>query len=230
MGESVPGVFLPKRSPHRAITAGGCAPSPPPIAGLSGRGRAALVVAALLVCAVGTLLTAPLARAHSGLVSSTPANGATVDRFESVTLRFTEAVRSRFATVVVTTEDDRPIAMAAPSVVGSEVTARLAASAGGPVPAGLYIVAYRVVSADGHPVTGSLAFTVAGSASPDTSSAPSSSAAAARPTPTDSQSGTSIQAPAAAVAAAAVVALLLGLAVYLTRRNHREHPSPVRDP
>ena len=230
MGESVPEVLAPERSPHRPIAAGGCTPASPPIPGLSALVRAALMVVALLVCAGATLVAAPTARAHSGLLSSTPANGATVDSFESVTLRFTEAVRSRLATVVLTTENDRPISMATPSVLGSEVTARLAPSAGGRLPAGLYIVSYRVVSADGHPVTGSLAFTVAGSASPNPSSTPSSSTAAAPPTPTDSQSGTSISAPAAAVSAAAVVALLVGFAVYLARRNRRGRPSPVADP
>jgi cobalamin biosynthesis Mg chelatase CobN len=63
------------------------------------------------------------------------------------------------------------------------------------LPAGAYTVEYRVTSGDGHPISGSFAFTVAqGAPSSSAASAPSSSAAAPPPEESSAapESGTAV--------------------------------------
>lgn len=104
-----------------------------------------------------TLLTglAPAAHAHSDLVSSTPENGATLAAMpESVTLVFNEEIDPNFAQAVVSDAKDiaRP---QTPGVKGATLTVPIPAE----VPDGAVEVRYRIVSKDGHPVAGTLAFT-----------------------------------------------------------------------
>jgi len=111
------------------------------------------------------LLGAGPAWAHTSLVSSDPADGASVASGPGrVTLTFDEPVQSEFATVTVTGPGDTRWDSGEPAVSGSSVTAPVAPLG----PAGDYVVGYRVVSADGHPVTGTVRFrlTTAGAGSP----------------------------------------------------------------
>ena len=97
------------------------------------------------------------AQAHTELKSSTPKDGATVTKAPAeVTLVFTESINRQFVTVVVTGPGGRKAAEGKPSTKGPVVTQPLTAD----LPNGRYAVAFRVVSSDGHPVSGELHFTL----------------------------------------------------------------------
>lgn len=138
----------------------------------------AAVVAALAI-AVGT---APPAAAHSGLRSSSPADGAVVRQSLSrVTLVFDENVQPSFTRIAVTDGDGRGVAAGNRAVRGPRV--ELPVTVDRP---GVYAVAYRVVSADGHPVEGRLSFRYAPAPTVEPSSdtaAPATSPRIAAPSP-----------------------------------------------
>ncbi|OZD07942.1 hypothetical protein CH275_05050 [Rhodococcus sp. 06-235-1A] len=114
--------------------------------------RLAVIAAAILTAT--TLSIAP-ASAHAALQSSNPAENAALDAApDEVTLTFNQAVQSNFATVTVIAPDGIDWAASDPSVDGSTVTVDL----DGLGAAGEYTIGYRVVSADGHPITGSVPF------------------------------------------------------------------------
>lgn len=118
------------------------------------------VAAALLGGATApAVLLAPVAAAHSVLISVDPEDGSQLDAApEQIVLTFNEEVNQNFASVAVTAGDDRTNRVTGePMVDGETVTARVDDLA-----PGAYTVGYRVTSADGHVVSGSSVFTVAG--------------------------------------------------------------------
>ncbi|MER5967712.1 copper resistance CopC family protein [Streptomyces sp. NPDC002057] len=126
-------------------------------------------------------VASPQAAAHTGLEGSDPANGAVVGTLpRSVTLTFSDPMTRKYAQLAVTGPGGAALGDGAPTVSGRTVTLRLKDV--GPA-AGAYTVGYRVVSADGHPVTGTSAFTVrpAATSAAATPSAPSPSATAPAP-------------------------------------------------
>jgi len=129
------------------------------------RALLALVVAAALV-----LLVAPTASAHDSLVSSTPADGQTVEQVpDTIVLEMNEAVVA-VGTRVVVTGPDGQMQQGRPQLSKNLVEQAVRADA----PAGRYTVTWRVTSADGHPVSGTFSFT-ATSAATATSSGPTAS-------------------------------------------------------
>lgn len=122
------------------------------------RVRWSLPVVAAAV-AVGVLLPAAPAAAHDALVGSTPAAGSTVDRSPaSVQLRFDKTVLggTRGATALIVQgpgESRRHFETTCAAI--EDRTVRAAVRLGAP---GRYTVVYRVVSADGHPVSASFTF------------------------------------------------------------------------
>lgn len=127
-----------------------------------GRLRAVLAVSAVaLVCA---LVAVPAASAHAILVSSQPANGTVLERSPGrVLLRFSEPVETAFGSVRVYDAkakrvDSGKTLRPAAAVVAVTVPAKLGD--------GTYTVAWRVISADTHPVHGAFTFSV-GEASED---------------------------------------------------------------
>lgn len=113
----------------------------------------------LLPAAVTGLLAiaSPQAAAHTDLSGSDPANGAVLDASpRTVTLTFSDPMAQKYAQLAVTGPDGASLGNGAPAVAGREVTLRLKDTKA----PGRYTVGYRVVSADGHPVTGTSAFTV----------------------------------------------------------------------
>ncbi|MEU8560528.1 copper resistance CopC family protein [Streptomyces cyaneofuscatus] len=141
-------------------------------------GRARFAARTLVVpAALGTLLMgAPLAAAHTDLDSSTPVAEASLAEVpESVTLTFSDPMDQKYAKVAVTSPDKQVVSQGTPQVDGKRVTIALDPQA----PAGEYSVGYRVVSADGHPVSGSYSFTV------QTQKASPSPTASASEAPTD---------------------------------------------
>ena len=108
------------------------------------------------------------ASAHASLVSSDPRDGATLDRLPSrVSFTFSEDVVTP-AYVVVRTADGSDVTSGEPVVDGATVSQELDGSAA----TGEVTLAYRVVSVDGHPVTGELAVTVAEPAHRPSATAP----------------------------------------------------------
>jgi copper transport protein len=103
-----------------------------------------------------SLLAPPAAHAHAVLESTIPADGASVTPAPAViTLNFSEAVSPIFARVL--DRNGQPVtAPADASAVDNQLRIRIVR----PLPDGPYMVTYRVVSADTHPVGGAFPFVV----------------------------------------------------------------------
>ena len=114
--------------------------------------------AAVAVAALAALAAAPTASAHATLVSSTPSNDEVLGRAPAqVVLRFNEPVETAFGSVRVydgaaRRVDDGGTTRPQPREVAVRVRSGL--------PRGTYTVAWRVVSADSHPVSGAFVFHV----------------------------------------------------------------------
>ncbi|GLZ08832.1 hypothetical protein Acsp03_62980 [Actinomadura sp. NBRC 104412] len=133
-------------------------------------GTVRIGVAGLLVAALVGLGAAP-ASAHTALKSTDPKADAEVAPPTEITLTYTETVR--LPRVILTGPDGARHEAGAAKASGDTVTQPV----NGTLPNGTYRVGWRVVSADGHPVTGTFSFTVKGSPG----SAGSSGAPAADP-------------------------------------------------
>jgi hypothetical protein len=138
-------------------------------------------------CAVlGLALVASPAAAHNELIASSPADKAVLDTAPTdVVLEFDQPVQTEFGLVAVLDATGVHHERGEPQVVGSIVTQALGALA-----AGAYEISYRVSSADGHPITGTLSFTVAGTGStPEATPEVSSGSAATSPSSSDPHEG-----------------------------------------
>ena len=132
------------------------------------------------------------AAAHTALVSSSPAAGATVEAPASVSLTFNEALLDIGAQIVVLDAEggnhaSGDVYFPDPSTVRVDVA---------PLGPGSYTAEWRVVSADGHPIEGSLPFTVVAAPSPTPSPTPSATpepSGSAAPTPSASPTTTPTQ-------------------------------------
>ncbi len=115
----------------------------------------------LLVLLTGWLglgvATAGPAAAHAELVSTDPGEGARLEEVPGqVTLRFTESVSLGAGYARVLGEGGERVDTGAASVDGQTVTVPLR----GDLPDASYVVTYRIVSADSHPISGAYAFVV----------------------------------------------------------------------
>ncbi len=142
--------------------------------------RPRVILVVLAVAATGLLLPVA-ASAHAYLVSTTPSASGTVDVApKEVTLTFDEAVEPRFALISVTDKDGH-----------LETSGALSRSPSNPdtlmvplkhVPEGWYLVFWRAISVDGHPVRGFFTFAVGPNPGPAPQFAvPSTSETAATP-------------------------------------------------
>ncbi|GAA4559443.1 hypothetical protein GCM10023193_16790 [Planotetraspora kaengkrachanensis] len=115
------------------------------------------VAAVALVACAATLLIATPARAHNVLIGSDPRQGAVLATMPGkVTLTFDQAVRRDFARIAVTGPDGARYEQGEVGVSGDDIFVALR----GQGPSGTYSIGYRIVSNDGHPVTGTVSFTV----------------------------------------------------------------------
>jgi copper transport protein len=127
------------------------------------RRRGATVLLGLLIGMIGVLLTAGPASAHAALVSSDPSNGTIVpDAPNKVTLTFSESVQLITGKIRVIAPDGSRADQGEPSVDGGAVTVPL--RPGGA--RGTYLVTFRVVSADSHPVGGTISYSVGAASTP----------------------------------------------------------------
>jgi copper transport protein len=110
---------------------------------------AAAAIMAVVAC------WAPDACAHAALIGSDPADGAVLAKApDEITLRFNEPVSPLAMRFV------RPDGEATDLAVSSAADGRLTLAVGGHLARGGHLLSWRVISADGHPVGGSLAFAV----------------------------------------------------------------------
>jgi methionine-rich copper-binding protein CopC len=122
-------------------------------------GRRARLLAPLvgLGLLLGGLFAPGIALAHNVLVGSDPVDGSKLDAGPSkILLRFDLPVQDGFNTVTLIGPDGSHFEDGTAQVDGSNVSV----TAGPLGPAGLYRVGYRIVSDDGHPVSGSISFTL----------------------------------------------------------------------
>lgn len=120
--------------------------------------RTLIVAAATALASLLLVLSGGPVAAHTGLRSSEPADRETwIVAPDLVTLTFATAVSSVFAQVAVTGPDGESVTSGDLTIGGAVVSQPVSTSGDG-----AYVVAYRVVSDDGHPVSGQLTFTLTG--------------------------------------------------------------------
>jgi copper resistance protein C len=184
-----PGRSLPSRPtrPRGRATAAGRPGRSPATAARGGARRVAGLLAGLALAVTGVLVSvvtsAAPASAHASLVRAMPADGATLSSAPSqVVLQFDDPITTSFATLVVTGPDGHDVTAGKPSVSGSTLTGALE----GGLPPGGYRTVFRVVSDDGHPVTGQLRFTLQlpATAAPSASTPAGPGSSTAQPSPT----------------------------------------------
>jgi methionine-rich copper-binding protein CopC len=171
---------------------------------------AAAAFAAALLCLAGV---GPAA-AHDVLIATEPADGAVVAAAPTqVKLTFAQQALSIGTRMRVTGPGGAVVSSRPVQVVGSYVTQPLdpGLSPGG------YTVVWRVTSADGHPVSGTFGFTLAGS---------SDAAPAAAPARPAGGSGTSSTARIVVIAVAGIGLVVLGALamIFTVRRTGRATP------
>ena len=187
--------------------------------------RAGLLVATALVAIGGWSLAVDPASAHNTLRSTSPADHASVDTVPAeVVLTFDEAAIG-MGTEIVVTGPSGPVGEGAARLIDNTVRQSIAARA----PAGPYTVQWRVTSADGHPVTGTFAFTARTAGGGSTVGTPTARAETGSAGPTsDSTAGpaserTGVPTWVWPVIAAALLLSALTSAAAARRRNRRSH-------
>ena len=94
--------------------------------------------------------------AHARLKTSDPAQGAAIPTApKTVALTFTERLESRFSGVAVTDAQGHDVTMGKPAISDVSMTVTLK-----PLPAGVYHVAWHVISVDTYRTEGKYDFTV----------------------------------------------------------------------
>ena len=126
------------------------------------------------------LIPASAASGHAGLLSSNPQDGASLEVAPAeVVLTFSEELLSDLVEISVLDEDDNPVVVTeVPQTPPPGTDVKLPWPTD--LPPGEYSVAFRVVSADGHPVTGRITFSytnvVQAAPTPEASPTPAESA------------------------------------------------------
>jgi len=108
---------------------------------------------------VAALVAPAAARAHAALVRTLPSTSQTVNTPpKELRLTYSEAVEPRFAVVSVTDADARQQAAGAPRRAAAKIDTLVVPLK--KLSEGWYLVWWRVISADGHPVRGAFTFAV----------------------------------------------------------------------
>lgn len=186
------------------------------------RRRAGVTLLGVALALLALPLAAQPASAHDSLLSAAPGDGETVTSLQEIVLTYSgDPIGQQGANLVeLRGPDGRYYETACPALAGPDVTTPVT-----PGPAGTYTVIWRIVSSDGHPVSGEYTFDYAppagatatpGAASPGASSPACAPAGAATPAPAAPSDGggaaglwLGIGIGGAAVVVVAVVAWLL---------------------
>lgn len=190
------------------------------------------LLAALLVIFALTVAAASPAHAHDALQGSDPAAGSTLDALPAqLTLTFSaEIADDEGASVVeVTDAAGTTLVAGAPTAHDNVLTQPLEGAASGAV-----TVLWKVVSSDGHPISGEFSFTVAGAPAPTPTATGTTTPApteTSEPTPTAAPTPTVTSEPAAsdgagvlpwAIAGLLALALVGAIVYLLVSRSQRE--------
>ena len=136
--------------------------------------KAFAFLASFFLVSVAFMGSAQLASAHADLVSTSPVDGAALDAApESLVLSFNSLVLDGMAEVAVSDSAGELVT----GVVAETAETEVVVSWPRDLPGDTYNVAYRIVSEDGHPVTGSFTFSY-----PETSMPLTAETAAEEPT------------------------------------------------
>lgn len=122
------------------------------------------LVVAVLLGAAATLFVAQPASAHDELIGSTPAAGSSVEALPGeLVLTFSGVLLAEPSAtdVVVTDAAGTDLTAGDPTFDGTKLTQPLSETAPAP---GTVTVIWRVVSSDGHPISGEFTFAVGGEA------------------------------------------------------------------
>lgn len=167
----------------------------------------AVVVGCLVVWLA--VASATPAMAHSQLLSMTPANGATVGSAPGqIVLIFDEDIQNIGSAVLVIGPNGSRFDDGPATILDATVTQRLK-----PLDSrGRYVVTYRVVSADGHPATATVGFTLSEGSAP--SSVPGRAS-------TNTKSSLS---PWAVLGLAGLLMAVARIMVLSTRRHRKQEP------
>lgn len=130
-------------------------------------------VAGTVAAFAALALTVPPASAHTSLTGANPAANATVAPPSRIVLTYADPVQ--LPQVVLTDAGGGRHEAGKAQAVDNKVTEAVK----GTLPNGVYTVGWRVVSPDGHPISGTYTFTVTGSTGA-AGAAPGASAPAAR--------------------------------------------------
>jgi methionine-rich copper-binding protein CopC len=155
------------------------------------------------------------ASAHSQLLSSIPADGAVLavapDRVE---LTFNESLIPKVDTIAINDDQGNVVSTQQAQPEGATISAPWPAG----LPAGTYQVAYRVVSGDGHPVTGAITLTI-------TSGGSAPAAVLTSASPVDSTTSVAVEDGMSTsriwVVGAGVLMLVVALLLIAVRRTRR---------
>ncbi|MFI7676320.1 copper resistance protein CopC [Actinophytocola sp. NPDC049390] len=117
-------------------------------------------MSAVVLLAALTMLGVPSpAWAHTQLIGSSPAEGASLPVApQQLQLTFNEPLQAGFSTITVTGSDSSQWTLGQPALNNTVLTVPVRQAG----PAGQYTIGYRVLSADGHPVSGTVRFTLTG--------------------------------------------------------------------
>jgi methionine-rich copper-binding protein CopC len=133
------------------------------------------ILSGFLLISLALFSGAVPASAHADLVSTTPVDGAVLESApQSLTLSFNSTLLEAMVELAVSNSDGELVSGVLVESVGTDAIAQWPAG----LPGDAYEVAYRIVSQDGHPVTGSLRFsypspeTVTAEPTPDTTAEP----------------------------------------------------------
>lgn len=137
-------------------------------------------IAFILTTALVVLFAPTAAQAHADLTSSNPADGSALDSSPStIELTFSEELLADTVEIAVTTESAGLLPSLEFTTQGNTVVLPWDQA----LPGDTYQVAYRVVSNDGHPITGAISFSYPAAATADTEPSPPAE------TPTTQDSG-----------------------------------------
>ena len=168
---------------------------------------------------VATLMSVSAASGHSQLVSSDPVDGSVLSAPPNqLVLTFNEALLKEAVAVAIANGAGEAVSGAVATAVGAIVTIPWPSD----LPPDNYSVSYRIVSDDGHPITGSIGFSYT-SASSSPSVAPPEATPEATPEVSPEEPPTSEPAPGFPIG---LVGLILALAatitvIILARRTRR---------
>ncbi|GAA1073817.1 copper resistance CopC family protein [Nocardiopsis metallicus] len=185
--------------------------------------RALSATAAILVPALAAALVPAPARAHDALVASAPEDGQSLRSApEEVVLTFSGEVMDMSTAVLVLDSRAESVHTTEPLVRGHDVSVGLP----GEIAEGGYAVRWRVVSSDGHPISGTFTFEVGegGPPPPPLDAVPEGDPGESSPAPEPVASGPVADlVPRTAVLA--LVGALGGLLLYLAalRLRRRQH-------